>query len=353
MKTNRKMYATAIAAVVAASGVVAVAPTSAAGFGDVDPTSPHAADIQYLFDKGYVQGIGNGNYGPALELQRDWAAKIIAQAAGLTVLATDKPTFTDAQTGEFAGYIAALQNAGIVDGYPDGTFNPTGKITRGEMAKMIVKAFNLPTSTLTNDFTDIADSYFAPFINDLAAYGVSTGKTPTTFAPNDVVTREQIASFVVRASKVANYSQVKDNVVSNILSNVTTAVDASVATVTTTTPNEATIEFTNSSVTADEASDLFDTLVESVTGAGTTVALAEATVGSKTFVAGQTTVADILDAIDAFGEALGLSEAQVAAIKAGGTDEVFPAGTNLDGEITLTFKDGTTQIITINIVVPS
>ena len=346
------MYATAIAAAVAASGIVAVAPTSAAGFTDVDPNSVHAADIQYLFDKGYVQGIGEGKYGPELELQRDWAAKIIAQAAGLTVLATDKPSFSDAQTGEFAGYIAALEKANIVDGYPDGTFNPTGKITRAELSKLIVKAFNLPTSTLTNDFTDITNNFFATYINDLAAYGISNGKTATTYAPNDTVTREQIASFVVRASKVANYSQVKDNVVSNVLSNVSASVDATVATVVTTVANEATITFAANSVTADQASDLFDTLIESVTGAGTTVALAEATVGGKTFVAGETTVQDLIDAIDAFGTEFGLTANQVAKIKAGGTDPVFVAGETFDGEITLTFKDGTTQTIAINVVVP-
>ena len=47
-------------------------------------------------------------------------------------------------------------------------------------------------------FTDIAGSYARTQIEQLVTLGITSGTSPTTFSPNDVVTREQMAQFVSR-----------------------------------------------------------------------------------------------------------------------------------------------------------
>src|SRR3546814_14383291 len=66
------------------------------------------------------------------------------------------------------------------------------------MAALIDRALHLP-DTATDPFTDDETSPFEASINRLAAQGISLGRTATTYAPGDLVTRGQMASFLARA----------------------------------------------------------------------------------------------------------------------------------------------------------
>jgi hypothetical protein len=53
-----------------------------------------------------------------------------------------------------SGAAAAAQAAGIIGGYPDGTFRSSAFITRAEMAAMLARAQHLPPGTNRSGFTD-------------------------------------------------------------------------------------------------------------------------------------------------------------------------------------------------------
>ena len=204
---RRKAFSAAIATAVAVSGVVAVAPTqseAAITFKDVDSTNSHAWAISELAERGVIKGYSDGTFRWAASLTRGQAAKIIANVLELDTENVDNPGFSDVkQTDEYYGAIAALKAEGIISGRPDGTYGQHDAITRGQMAKVIVEAFDL-TGYLETPFKDLkgAES-FINYIGILYANGVTTGTTAHTYSPLAPLKRGQFASLVVRAEKVA------------------------------------------------------------------------------------------------------------------------------------------------------
>lgn len=96
---------------------------------------------------------------------------------------------------------------GISLGTGSGTFGPDGMTRRDQMASFIVRTleaagYDVPAAG-DQGFTDIAGNAHADSINRLAAIGVTVGRTPTTFVPQQLVRRDQMASFVVRAVEYA------------------------------------------------------------------------------------------------------------------------------------------------------
>jgi hypothetical protein len=106
--------------------------------------------------------------------------------------------------------IEALATAGIITGFGDGTFHPNDPVTRQQFAKMIVKTLGLTvTGAEVCPFTDVAlqqgsDPFYpSKHVAVCAAQGITVGKTPTSFAPNDDITRQQLITMVARAAKLA------------------------------------------------------------------------------------------------------------------------------------------------------
>ena len=130
----------------------------------------------------------------------DIIIKIIAGVLKLDTTNVVNPGFKDVPTtNEYYGAIAALANAGIINGYPDGTFGPGKSVKRNHMAKIIAGAFDIEAPVgSTTPFKDLNAEY-SGYITALYVAGITTGKTETTFDGAADVTRGQMASFVVRA----------------------------------------------------------------------------------------------------------------------------------------------------------
>ncbi len=134
-----------------------------------------------------------------------WAAAANGTTAYLVPVAAPTVTrvvavtpFTDIGGSIFVNDILWLYDAGITTGCSATTFCPDDPVTRGQMAAFLDRALSLPT-TSTDYFTDDEGSLFETDINRLAAAGITTGCTPTTFCPNADVTRGQMAAFLDRA----------------------------------------------------------------------------------------------------------------------------------------------------------
>ena len=97
--------------------------------------------------------------------------------------------------------IMKMINAGVISGYPDGTFKPDKAVTRAEFTVMIVKALNLETRA-GKTFTDTASHWAKESISTAAAHGIISGYDENTFGPDDLITREQAAVIVSLATKL-------------------------------------------------------------------------------------------------------------------------------------------------------
>ena len=110
-------------------------------------------------------------------------------------------TFTDDDGNVHEGYIEAIAAAGITSGCNppvNDHYCPDRKVTRGEMAAFLVRALNLSWDGGRDWFADDNGSPFESSINKLAAAGITQGCSTRNFCPNDSVTREQMAAFLVR-----------------------------------------------------------------------------------------------------------------------------------------------------------
>lgn len=106
--------------------------------------------------------------------------------------------FTDADVSPFSSDIQWALAEGITAGCAPTLYCPDAPVTREQMASFLVRALDLPGGA-PDRFTDDESSPHESDINALAAAGITGGCTATHFCPGDPVTRAQMASFLVRA----------------------------------------------------------------------------------------------------------------------------------------------------------
>ena len=166
-------------------------------FEDVSEGNTHAERICELAAAGITLGDGEGNYGPSGSVTRAQMATFLGRALELEEAAG--ATFPDVDPGStHAGYIEAIREAGITEGREDGTYDPLGTVTRAEMASFIARAVEIDGISDTG-FDDVdEDSVHAPNIGAVRDAEIALGRTETQFAPADQVSRDQMASFLMR-----------------------------------------------------------------------------------------------------------------------------------------------------------
>ena len=96
--------------------------------------------------------------------------------------------------------ISTLNNAGILSGYPDGTFRPDNKITRAELATMAARFLESIKEGYHGEdhFTDIDDSWANEFINIAAENGLINGYPDGSFKPDQLITRAEAMTVINR-----------------------------------------------------------------------------------------------------------------------------------------------------------
>ncbi len=172
-------------------------PACSASFADTC-SSPYQSDIDWLAKKGLVSGCGNGNYCPNDFVTRGQMATFLTNALKLPA---GPERFSDDNGSPYEAAINAVAAAGITSGCNvDGTeFCPTKEVTRAEMATFLVKAFKIAASQ-TDVFVDDEDSIHEANINALGTAGISSGcdSVKKLYCPTNFVTRGQMATFLRR-----------------------------------------------------------------------------------------------------------------------------------------------------------
>jgi hypothetical protein len=178
-------------------------------FGDV-PADHWAADaMRAIYARNITLGCGGGDFCPAQPVTREQMAAFIIRALegepAADACAGGAP-FSDVPASHWAcGVIKRLKERGITTGYGDGSFAPTGYVTRAQMAALLVRALDGgdPASGYcgaNSGYGDVANTdAFCGHIKRLAELGVTTGCGGGNYCPGLNVTREQMATFLVRA----------------------------------------------------------------------------------------------------------------------------------------------------------
>ncbi|GMK43445.1 S-layer homology domain-containing protein [Paenibacillus glycanilyticus] len=151
--------------------------------------------------KGSLDSEGNTMIKPDLSVSRAEFVAILVRALGLTTTETGK-TFADVPAGKwFSEPIRIASSLGIVNGLTETTFGPNELIKRGEIATMVVRAFesSVKFEGEAKTFSDVPEYFATPFIAKASQAGIVRGATATTFKPYANATRAEAVVMVQRA----------------------------------------------------------------------------------------------------------------------------------------------------------
>ncbi|ARF16096.1 hypothetical protein SporoP17a_01510 [Sporosarcina ureae] len=170
-------------------------------FSDVPSTKHFAEAVNELAERNIIGGYPDGTFKLSKSITRGQAAAIIAKLSRMDIKNVKDPGFSDVSTANgYHGAIAALAEANIIGGYQDGRYGPNDPVKRGQLASILVKAFDLPRYSVydvKNPFKDVlVTGSHSPNILTLYKLGITTGTSPDTFSVNAPVTRGQAAKLM-------------------------------------------------------------------------------------------------------------------------------------------------------------
>ena len=165
-----------------------------------DDGNTHEGMIEAIAAIGVTAGCDSdqpGRYCPGSRVTRGQMASFIARAFALPAASGDH--FPDDAGSVHEDNINRLFEAGITGGYPDGTYRPAELVNRAQMGTFLARA--IPLAPVAGDVFDDVDGFHEGNINAIAAAGITLGCNPagTLFCPFDPVRRDQMASFIGRA----------------------------------------------------------------------------------------------------------------------------------------------------------
>ncbi|MCL4442227.1 MAG: chitobiase/beta-hexosaminidase C-terminal domain-containing protein [Firmicutes bacterium] len=128
------------------------------------------------------------------------------QGEGPPVNISERPSFSDLSGDEpNISVINYLARRGLIKGYPDGTYRPLEGLTRAQAAVMLVQLVKDPGSNKGVDFSDVPGFHWAAAgIRKAASAGLVSGYPDGTFRPDQTLTRAEGIALTLCLSKQPN-----------------------------------------------------------------------------------------------------------------------------------------------------
>ena len=157
----------------------------------------------WVDDEGNVQYITDSSYDAD-------SSTMIGRTNHFTVFGiTRKPTVFNDIAGHWAkDDILFAASRGLLNGTGEKVFSPNTGMTRGMFATALYRLAGSPqTAGEGSVFTDVsADAYYAGAVKWASSKGIVNGTTATTFAPDQDVTRQEMAAIMVNYAKIMGYT---------------------------------------------------------------------------------------------------------------------------------------------------
>lgn len=201
----------AFALLVGVGPAVASATTSDTPFTDIAGNT-HESNIEFVWWYGIAQGVTATTYNPTGQVTRAQMATFLVRTlrvAGEELPASPPAAFPDVTGGTHALAINQLAALGIVQGNTSGLYNPNAHVTRDQMATFLVRTMEHvvgpEAAAPPSPFTDVSGNVHRANIELLYDLYIANGTTATTYSPRRTVTRAQMASFIARVLDYYEY----------------------------------------------------------------------------------------------------------------------------------------------------
>ncbi|WP_256760784.1 cadherin-like beta sandwich domain-containing protein [Cohnella sp. WQ 127256] len=162
--------------------------------------------IQQAAKINIVNGYADGTFRPDAPVTRAEFVVLLMKAIGTEGRGEGQNSFTDADGfGAWAKLaISRAADAGIVNGYSDGSFRPNEHITRAELAVMVARAFGIKPITTASGFADDASipTWARGAVEALRQSGALQGRSDGKFAPEAEASRAEAIVIILRLLEV-------------------------------------------------------------------------------------------------------------------------------------------------------
>ena len=177
----------------------APAPAATTPFDDVAPGAFYHDAVAWLAEADITTGTGPATFSPEDAVTRGQMATFLLRYAQVTDIDGDHG-FGDVPVGAYYDdAVSFLVERKITTGTSPSTYSPDDAVTRAQMATFLWRLEGSPPGAPAAGFTDVpAGQYYSDAVDWLLHRGVTTGTGPNRFSPDDVVTRAQMATFLWR-----------------------------------------------------------------------------------------------------------------------------------------------------------
>ena len=174
-------------------------PSISSIFPDVLGQKWYTDEIEYLYKNRIVKGYPDGNFRLLDSVTRAEAVTMLGRALKLSGEQSNT-VFIDVPFEHYAsGYVNNATNDNVIEGLPDGTFQPLSPITRGDVAVILQRAFEYPNVS-DKYYSDVTEgNYYDEAINAMAAQNISNGYPDGTFKPDQNISRVEFSVLLSKA----------------------------------------------------------------------------------------------------------------------------------------------------------
>ena len=167
-----------------------------AGYGDVPEDAWYTNPVQWATDNAITNIVGPC-FGPGAPVSRGETAVWLHNLEGQPAAASH--SFVDVTDDSQNDAISWMAETGITTGTTPTTFAPDDTLTRGQAAAFLHRLEGEPVAP-AHSFGDVVAGWQQQAVSWMAETGITTGTTPTTFAPDDTLTRAHLITFLYRYS---------------------------------------------------------------------------------------------------------------------------------------------------------
>ena len=169
-------------------------------FTDVSEDDYYYVAVKWAAEKGITSGTSETTFSPHASCTRAQMVTFLWRAAGSPEPSANETAFGDVDLTSYyyKALLWAVEN-GITSGTSATTFSPDAVCTRGQMATFLYRSAKTPAVSDSTSFADVGKSaYYKDAVLWAKAEGITAGTSATTFSPDAACTRAQMVTFLYR-----------------------------------------------------------------------------------------------------------------------------------------------------------
>lgn len=171
------------------------------GFSDIAKSDYFYNAVKWAVGSKVTSGLTETTFGPQETCTRAQTVTFLWRAAGSPQTNSVDNPFTDVKRSDYyyQAVLWAVAN-NVTNGVSATSFDPNVTVQRDQVVTFLWRASGKPAAKADLAFSDLADgAFYADAVQWAVAHGITTGTSSTTFAPADGCTRAQIVTFLYRS----------------------------------------------------------------------------------------------------------------------------------------------------------